>query len=52
MLQISDALVKLGVQHGGFIPDIRAMSPRESDDPDLKVIGPAFPVEVSVSLIM
>ena len=48
-LQISDALVKLGVPHGGCIPDIRAFSPREEEAPDMKVIGPAFTVEVGLS---
>ncbi|GHJ84612.1 hypothetical protein NliqN6_1014 [Naganishia liquefaciens] len=43
---ISDALVKLGVPHGGCIPDIRAFSPREEEAPDMKVIGPAFTVEM------
>jgi len=41
--EISDALVKLGVCHGGHLPDIRAISLPSSD---ARICGPAFTVKI------
>lgn len=40
--EISDALVKLGVAHGGHIPDIHALAP----SPTASVCGPAYTVQM------
>lgn len=40
---ISDALVKLGVSHGGHLPDIRPISLPSSD---ARICGPAFTVKI------
>ncbi|OWZ58734.1 hypothetical protein C368_00251 [Cryptococcus neoformans 125.91] len=42
--EISDALIKLGVQTGGYIPDLHLYSP--SDGQKVKVVGPAFTVQM------
>ncbi|KAE8537872.1 hypothetical protein D1P53_005933 [Cryptococcus gattii VGV] len=42
--EISDALIKLGVQTGGYLPDLHLYSP--SDGLKLKVVGPAFTVQM------
>ncbi|KAJ9098543.1 hypothetical protein QFC19_006311 [Naganishia cerealis] len=44
--EVSDALVRLGVQHGGYLSDIRAFSPMEFGDAHPKLIGPATTVEI------
>ena len=41
--EISDALLKLGVPHGGHIPDIRPLSP-SSDS--VRLCGPAYTVRM------
>ncbi|KAI0320796.1 RraA-like protein [Amylostereum chailletii] len=40
--EISDALLKLGVPHGGHIPDLRPFSPSE----DARICGPAYTVRM------
>lgn len=40
--EISDALLKLSVPHGGHIPDIHLVSPA---NPDVRVCGPAYTVQ-------
>lgn len=42
--EISDALIKLKVPHGGFIPDIHAISPGTC--PGMKICGPAYTVKM------
>ncbi|TYJ55948.1 hypothetical protein B9479_003333 [Cryptococcus floricola] len=42
--EISDALIKLGLTTGGFIPDLHIFSPRQTES--LKVVGPAFTVQM------
>ena len=52
--EVSDALIKLGVPHGGHIPDIYCVSPHsrsESDRPDpdgvpVRLCGPAYTVRM------
>jgi regulator of RNase E activity RraA len=44
--QVSDALVKLGIHHGGFLPDIKAFSGAGPVDGQQKVVGPATTVQV------
>lgn len=44
--QISDALIKMGVKHGGLIPDIKMYSPLYEAG-ETRIAGPAFTVEVS-----
>ncbi|KZV95107.1 RraA-like protein [Exidia glandulosa HHB12029] len=41
--ELSDALIKLGSQNGGFIPDINLVSP---DDTTVRIAGPAFTVKM------
>ena len=41
--EISDALIKLGVTHGGLIPDIHPYSPSDSRKP---IHGPAYTVQM------
>jgi hypothetical protein len=38
--------VKLGIQHGGFLPDIKAFSAANPDNMNVKIVGPATTVEV------
>jgi regulator of RNase E activity RraA len=42
--EISDALIKLGLPHGGHIPDIGLLSP--SPTTDTKLCGPAYTVRM------
>jgi hypothetical protein len=50
--EISDALLKLGVPHGGHIPDIRRVSPHSYSRPDdsasvgVRLCGPAYTVRM------
>ena len=41
--EISDALIKLSVPHGGHIPDVRRISPASSE---IKICGPAYTVKM------
>ena len=41
--EISDALIKLGLPHGGHIPDIHLFSP---SDPGIRICGPAYTVKI------
>jgi len=41
--ELSDALIKLGLPHGGHIPDIFMLSP---SDPDTRICGPAYTVKM------
>ena len=43
--EISDALVKLGVPHGGLIPDLSMFSPAPSASP-VRVCAPAYTVKM------
>lgn len=45
LTQISDALIKMGVKHGGLIPDIKMYSPLYEAG-ETRIAGPAFTVEV------
>lgn len=40
--EISDALIKLSIPHGGHIPDVNMMSP----NPDIRICGPAYTVQM------
>ena len=42
--ELSDALVKLGLPHGGLLPDITIRSPR--DGAETHVCGPAYTVQM------
>ncbi|OCH87056.1 RraA-like protein [Obba rivulosa] len=42
--ELSDALVKLGLSHGGLLPDITIRSPRNGED--TRVCGPAYTVQM------
>ena len=41
--EISDALIKLGSPHGGYIPDINMLSP---SDRSVRICGPAYTVQM------
>jgi len=41
--ELSDALIKLGLPHGGHIPDIHMLSP---SDPETRICGPAYTVKM------
>lgn len=43
--EISDALIKLSVPHGGYIPDIFMLSPAMSNC-KVKLCGPAYTVQM------
>lgn len=43
--EVSDALIKLGVKTGGYLPDITMRSPAY-DDLGTKVCGPAYTVQM------
>ncbi|KAL1670064.1 ribonuclease E inhibitor RraA/Dimethylmenaquinone methyltransferase [Schizophyllum commune] len=43
--QISDALIKLGVPHGGLLPDIHLKAPSQ----DARICGPAYTVRMVLS---
>jgi regulator of RNase E activity RraA len=40
--EISDALIKLSVPHGGYIPDINTISPNSN----VQICGPAYTVQM------
>lgn len=40
--EISDALIKLSIPHGGYIPDINTISP----DSSVGICGPAYTVQM------
>jgi len=40
--EISDALIKLSIPHGGYIPDINAIS----TDTNARICGPAYTVQM------
>jgi len=40
--ELSDALIKLGVKHGGYLPDIQQYSPV----PGVRISGPAYTVQM------
>ena len=46
--EISDALIKFGVPHGGHIPDIHRISPHSSTEgsADIRLCGPAYTVRM------
>ena len=47
--EISDALIKLGVSHGGHIPDIHRVSPHshpEGSAGSVRLCGPAYTVRI------
>jgi len=44
--EISDALVKLGVPHGGHIPDIHMFSPSAAGFNETRICGPAYTVQM------
>lgn len=41
--ELSDALIKLGLPHGGHLPDIHMMSP---SDPSTRICGAAYTVKM------
>jgi regulator of RNase E activity RraA len=41
---VADALVKLKIHHGGFLPGITMWSPQRQDG-DTKIVGPAYTVQ-------
>ncbi|KAI1068250.1 hypothetical protein LB507_004278 [Fusarium sp. FIESC RH6] len=41
---VSDALLKMGISHGGFLPNISMWSPQRQEG-DAKLIGPAYTVK-------
>ncbi|KDR75150.1 hypothetical protein GALMADRAFT_249085 [Galerina marginata CBS 339.88] len=43
--EISDALIKLSVPHGGYIPDIQMVSP-ESSNSAVRICSPAYTVQM------
>ncbi|PCH43379.1 RraA-like protein [Wolfiporia cocos MD-104 SS10] len=43
--ELSDALIKIGLPHGGHIPDIRMLSPRPGPA-DVRVCGPVYTVQM------
>lgn len=47
--EISDALIKLSVPHGGHIPDIHMVSPTSSNHFGIKICGPAYTVKMVLS---
>ncbi|KDQ57445.1 hypothetical protein JAAARDRAFT_35160 [Jaapia argillacea MUCL 33604] len=44
--EISDALIKLGLPHGGHIPDIHMFSPSPASSPGARICGPAYTVQM------
>ena len=40
--EISDALIKLSISHGGYIPDINTISPNSN----ARICGPAYTVQM------
>lgn len=44
--EISDALMKLGVPHGGHIPDIHMLSPCSPVAESTRLCGPAYTVQM------
>ncbi len=49
-LQITDALMKLNVPYGGFLPDIVMYGP-ERQAGNTKLIGPAYTIKVNNYII-
>ena len=49
-LKVADALIKLKLPNGGYLPGIEMFSPRHIDGPT-KVCGPAFTVKVCCSAL-
>lgn len=43
--EISDALIKIGLPHGGLIPDIHMFSPHPGAS-DVRICGPAYTVQM------
>ena len=43
--EISDALIKLGVPHGGLLPDIQLKAPSQES----RICGPAYTVKMVLS---
>lgn len=43
--ELSDALIKIGLPHGGHIPDIELLSPRPSPA-ETRICGPAYTVQM------
>ena len=47
--EISDALIKLGLPHGGHLPDIQMFSPGTSNQAETRLCGPAYTVQMVLS---
>lgn len=45
-LKVSDALLKLKVEGGGFLPGIEMYSPTHLASPDVRICGPAYTVKM------
>lgn len=43
--ELSDALIKIGLPHGGYIPDIDQLSPRLGTT-ETRICGPAYTVQM------
>ena len=43
--EISDALTKLSIPHGGYIPDVNMVSPNSN----VRICGPAYTVQMVLS---
>jgi len=44
--EISDSLIKLGIPHGGHLPDIHILSPSPVAASDARICGPAYTVKM------
>ena len=47
--EVSDALIKLSIPHGGHIPDIHLASPTSSNHFGIKICGPAYTVKMALA---
>lgn len=47
--EISDALIKLELPHGGHIPDIQMFSPSPAKQAETRLCGPAYTVQMVLS---
>lgn len=47
--EVSDALIRLGVPHGGHLPDIHMLSPAASAS-DTRICGPAYTVQMVLAV--
>lgn len=47
--EISDALIKLGIPHGGHLPDIQMLSPSIEKQSETRLCGPAYTVQMVLS---